>query len=106
MTKYKVNINPTPPSDDEIAEYKDFGKVLNDYKRVHQPWWVLKNFHKNRRLRHIIILLFIVLIALYFSSKHFKKEEEKIKKEQSKQSSYNVTTPNNILDSSMNYLIL
>lgn len=89
MSKYKININQPLPDDTTINSKKDFGKVYRDYNKIHQPWWVLRNFHKNKQIRRILIYLFILLLTLYFTSHYFKKEEEKVKKEKLEQRQLN-----------------
>ena len=35
--KYKINIDQPVPSDDKIAQHKDFGRILADYRNLTEP---------------------------------------------------------------------
>lgn len=93
MSKYQINRNQPTPDDSTINSQKDFGKTYRDYHRIHQPWWLLKNIHKNKQLRRLLIYLFIIIMTIYFTSHYFKNEEEKVKIERLKKEQIKVLPP-------------
>lgn len=80
MGKYKINIDPQLPSEEETKSFQNFDNILKEYEEVHKPFSFFRNVFKNFKLVKILILIHIVLLALYFSHRHKKTEAENSEK--------------------------
>lgn len=78
MSGYKFNINPRPPKEEKIAEHRDFGKVMRNYKRTVNPMQNTPLY----KYRKVFFALLLVLVVAWLVSEYGEEHEEKIKKEQ------------------------
>lgn len=77
--KYKINIDQPLPSDDKIAQHKDFGRILADYHNLTQPIY-RRPLYKNPKA--FIGLVFILSIAFLVFWAVEQEEKEKAKTEE------------------------
>lgn len=83
MSKYDIHKNKYIPSDEEIARYKNFDKVIKkadlyDYKQATKP------IYKNARVLSIVAVIIAVgLIILFESNEHEDASEELIEQSDS-----------------------
>ena len=65
--KYKINIDQPVPSDDKIAQHKDFGRILADYRNLTEPIYnrpLYKNPKAFMGLALILTIAFLVFWAV------------------------------------------
>lgn len=65
--KYKINIDQPVPSDDKIAQHKDFGRILADYRNLTEPIYnrpLYKNPKAFMGLALILTVAFLVFWAV------------------------------------------
>ena len=67
MSKYKVNIDPEIPSDEQIAKSQDFEKLLKKKDQQYNPVEFRKGMHKKRNLIMIVVTVVAVALALFFT---------------------------------------
>lgn len=82
MSNYKINIDKPTPTKEETSKFKNFDNVVDDYKKMHSPWALLKELYRNKKLIRIFILLMAVLVAVFFGTHTAEQEEgidEKVK---------------------------
>lgn len=77
MSKYKINIDKAPPSDEMIERHKkkSFDNMLTQYQNLHDMRRLSKPLYKDKKLLSLLMLIFIVLLAIIFT--HNEKEEPK-----------------------------
>lgn len=66
--KYKVNINPEIPSDENIDKSKDFEKLLKKNNGKYNPINFRKGMHKRQTIIMIVVSAIAVGLALFFST--------------------------------------
>lgn len=74
MSKYKININKKPPTNEEINRGKDFNKLIDTYADIHKPQKVIGTIHRNRKMIRLSIILIVILMAFLFSQNYFSEE--------------------------------
>lgn len=81
--KYKIHIDPKMPDREEMKKYKNPPRVMDDTKKIHQPGYIIRNLHRDRRLLRLIILIMIVLLTIFLTHEAItEKDQEKSKEEQ------------------------
>ncbi|MEO5645036.1 MAG: hypothetical protein ABIQ40_11115 [Bacteroidia bacterium] len=74
MSKFKFDIDPKEPREDQVARHKDFGKVLQNYQRMTHPLYRTPLY----RYRKIFIAVFLSLLVVWLVSEFGEnKHEEK-----------------------------
>ena len=66
MSGYKFNIDPRPPKEDKIAQHRDFGKVMTNYKRMTNPLYRTPLY----RFRRVFLGLLLVLVVAWLISEY------------------------------------
>jgi hypothetical protein len=86
MSKYNIRLNVPKPSEEEIREFKNFNRVLHQYKRAKRPRPLHSIMGKmNRLIPIIIIILSLLLFLMYylqFMQQHKKEQQIPEPKEQ------------------------
>ena len=59
MSKFKFNIDPKDPQEDQIARHKNFGKVMQNYQHMTSPLYK-KPLYRHRKLFLLIVLILLV----------------------------------------------
>jgi hypothetical protein len=77
MSGYKFNIDPRPPKEEKIAEHRDFGKVMHNYKRMTNPLYLTPLY----RYRKIFLGLLLVLVVAFVVSEYGEEHEQEMKKQ-------------------------
>ena len=83
MDNYKININKPNPSKKDTEKFKNFDNLVNDYKKVHSPWQLLKVMYKDRRVIRLLVIIAAIVAAIAFGVKEDKassKEQIEIEK--------------------------
>jgi hypothetical protein len=75
MSNYKINIDKPTPTKDETSKFKNFDNVVDDYKKMHSPWILLKEMYRNKKLIRIFIVLMAILVAVFFGTHTPEKHE-------------------------------
>ena len=75
--KYKIKVKKEEVSDAEIAEYKNFNRVLSQYKRLRKPKRLHGIVDNMNKLVPLIILVILLIVTLVFWEKFQKKKEQK-----------------------------
>jgi len=75
MSGYKFNIDPRPPKEEKIAEHRDFGKVMHNYKRMTNPLYRTPLY----RYRKIFLGLLLVLVVAFIVSEYGEEHEQEMK---------------------------
>lgn len=74
MSGYKFNIDPRPPKEEKIAEHRDFGKVMHNYKRMTNPLYLTPLY----RYRKVFLSLLLVLVVAWLVSEYGDEHEQAI----------------------------
>jgi len=77
MSGYKFNIDPRPPKEDKIAEHRDFGKVMHNYKRTINPLYGTPIY----RYRKVFFGLLLVLVVSWLVSEYGDEHEAEMKQQ-------------------------
>lgn len=65
--KYKIRLNNKEVNHQEIKEFKDFNRVLRQYRRVKKPVSLHQSLLKiNKLLPVLIVVILIILIVFYY----------------------------------------
>ncbi len=64
MTKFKFDIDPKEPREEQIAKHKDFGKVMQNYQRMTNPLYRTPLY----RYRKIFIVVLLALLVAWLVS--------------------------------------
>lgn len=72
MSKFKFDIDPKEPREDQIARHKDFGKVMHNYQRMTHPLYRTPLY----RYRKIFIAVFLALLVMWLVSEFGDGQEE------------------------------
>ena len=75
--KYKIHIDKPSPSDQEINQFKNFDRVLNQYNRRNKKSSLHTIIFKQNKLFPIVIIILIMLGVIYY----FKRRKEIREKE-------------------------
>ena len=68
MGNYKINIDKPSPKKEQTSRFKNFDNLVDDYKKLHSPWHLLKGIYKDKKLIRLFLVLMAVLIALFFGT--------------------------------------
>ena len=68
MGNYKINIDKPSPKKEQTSTFKNFDNLVDDYKKLHSPWYLLKGIYKDKKLIRLFLILMAVLIALLFGT--------------------------------------
>lgn len=74
MTKFKFDIDPKEPREEQIAKHKDFGKVMQNYQRMTNPLYRTPLY---RYRKVFIVVLLALLVAWLVSEFGDEKREDK-----------------------------
>lgn len=72
MSGYKFNIDPRPPKEEKIAEHRDFGRVMHNYKRMTNPLYRTPLY----RYRKVFLSLLLVLVVAWLISEYGDEQEK------------------------------
>lgn len=72
MSKFKFDIDPKEPREDQIARHKDFGKVMQNYQRMTHPLYRTPLY----RYRKIFIAVFLALVVVWLVAEFGDRKEE------------------------------
>ncbi|MCU0451519.1 MAG: hypothetical protein MUC97_17020 [Bernardetiaceae bacterium] len=65
--KYRLKINPPPPTDEEIAARKNFDRVLGQYRRTAKSRSLHDTISRlNKSVPVFILMLLLALLIVYF----------------------------------------
>lgn len=64
--KYNIRLNAPKPSEDEIREFKNFNRILYQYKRAKRPRPLHSIMGKVNRMIPIIIIILSLLLFLFY----------------------------------------
>lgn len=73
MSKFKFNIDPKDPREEQIARHKDFGKVMQNYQRMTNPLYRTPLY----RYRKVFIVVLLALVVAWLVSESGDDTEEK-----------------------------
>ena len=76
MSGYEFNINPRQPKEEKIAEHRDFGRVMHNYKRMTNPLYRTPLY----RYRKVFLGLLLVLVVAWVVSEYGDEHEQQIEK--------------------------
>jgi hypothetical protein len=62
--KYKIEIDPKAPSEDEIAQSMDFSKLMKDAQQVYNPMKMRKQMHKKPWFIMLIVCAVAIGVAM------------------------------------------
>jgi|688.fasta_scaffold205299_1 hypothetical protein len=71
MSGYKFNIDPKPPKEEKIAEYRNFGHVLHNYQRMTNPLYKTPLY----RYRKVFLTLILVLVVAWLITEYGNEEQ-------------------------------
>lgn len=74
MSGYKFNIDPRPPKEEKIAEHRDFGRVMHNYKRMTNPLYRTPLY----RYRKVFMSLLLVLVVAWLISEYGDEQQQEI----------------------------
>lgn len=77
MSGYKFNIDPRPPKEEKIAEHRDFGRVMHNYKRMTNPLYRTPLY----RYRKVFLGLLLVLVVAFVVTEYGDEHKEEMKKQ-------------------------
>lgn len=72
MSGYKFNIDPRPPKEEKIAQHRDFGRVMHNYKRMTNPLYRTPLY----RYRKVFLSLLLVLVVAWLISEYGDEHEQ------------------------------
>jgi hypothetical protein len=75
MTKFKFDIDPKEPREEQIAKHKDFGKVMQNYQRMTNPLYRTPLY----RYRKVFIVVLLALLVAWLVSEFGDEENERKK---------------------------
>lgn len=75
MSGYKFNIDPRPPKEQKIAEHRDFGRVMHNYKRMTNPLYLTPLY----RYRKVFLGVLLALVVVWLVSEYGDEHEQEIK---------------------------
>ncbi len=76
MTKFKFDIDPKEPREEQIAKHKDFGKVMQNYQRMTNPLYRTPLY----RYRKVFIVVLLALLVAWLVSEFGEEENGEKKK--------------------------
>lgn len=77
MSGYKFNIDPRPPKEDKIAEHRDFGRVMHNYKRMTNPLYNTPLY----RYRKVFLSLLLVLVVAWLISEYGDEQKQEMQQQ-------------------------
>ena len=77
MDNYKINIDKPNPSKKDTEKFKNFDNLVNDYKKLHSPWQLVKVMYKDRKVIRLLVLIAAVAAAIVFGVQHEEQEQKK-----------------------------
>ena len=87
--KYKVRLNAPKPSEDEMREFKNFNRVLYQYKRAKRPRPLHSIMGKMNRLIPIIIIILSLLLFLMYYLQFMQQHKKEQNLEEPQEEVYN-----------------
>lgn len=67
MARIKVKINPQVPSLETIHQYRDFGGLMNKFKKYYTTDGIRYMLYNDRKKLVYIVIIIIFLLLLLFS---------------------------------------
>lgn len=74
MSGYKFNIDPRPPKEEKIAQHRNFGRVMHNYKRMTNPLYATPLY----RYRKVFLSLLLVLVVAWLISEYGDEHEREM----------------------------
>ena len=74
MAKFKFNINPKDPREEQIARHKDFGKVLHNYQRMTNPLYRTPLYKYRKVLLAVLLILTLIWMIIEFGEHESEKK--------------------------------
>jgi hypothetical protein len=81
MSGYKFNIDPRPPKEEKIAQHRDFGSVMHNYKRMTNPLYLTPLYRYRKVFLGLLLVLVVAFVVTEYGDEH--KEEMKQQREDS-----------------------
>jgi len=73
MAKFKFNIDPKEPREEQIARHKDFGKVMHNYQRMTNPLYRTPLYIYRKLFLAVVLVLVLAWMVIEFGEYESKK---------------------------------